>query len=1220
MITAIIERVIRFRWVVLGAVAALTALSAYALRTAALDAIPDISDPQIIVDVKWPRSPLVIETEITEPVIKALAGSPDVRALRGTSHMGFSFVYVILQDPGRRPAVRQFVADRLNAIRSQLPADADIAIGPNASSMGWVFQYALVDRQGTRDLRELRLLNESVVKPRLQAAPGVAEVASVGGLEKQFQVKLFPPLLSERGISLKRVVAAVQGVFEEAGGRTIEVTGREYQLRGGVGSGNIDDLESLVVGRDREGAAVRIRDVGYLQVGYDLRRGIADLDGSGEVVGGIAIMEQGRNVLAVTDGLLQRLDDVRAALPEGLEIVPAYDRSALIWSTLTNFFRAILYELAVVILVIAVALRNPRAAVAPVCVLLLGTVFTVLPLAAFNQTINLFSLAGLAIAIGEMADATIVIVENCSVQLARRKDLSAADRMKTVIQATATMTRPLLFSMLIIVTSFLPIFFLGEREGRLFNPLAFSKTFAMAFSTLLTLFFLPVVIVWIFNRPVTRRPTLFTRRPTLFTRRPTLFTRRPTLFTRRPTLSGSAETESVFVRAYRQMLRTAIRLRYPFVTASLVLLAFAAVLIAGFQKDYMPEMDEGSILYMPTTLPGLPSREAGWILQQMDRKLKEFPEVERVFGKLGRADTSTDPAPVEMIEATVTLKPRSQWRSGMTKDTLIAEMNDAMQMVGYVNSWNQPISTRVVMQDTGIQTPVGIKVKGPDLAAVQEIAQQVERLLSDLPGTQSVIAERISQGYFVDVQLDLPRLAEAGVTVDEALPTVRFAIGGDNVVGVRQADKTVVPLAIQYSPEYLDTLEKVRTTPVVTDDGRSVPLGAIADVAVREAPEMIRNDNGVLAGYVYVYLKDITAPEYVTRAREHLRTSLTLPAGYAVEWTGLFQYAEDAQAKLRVVVPITLVIMFGLLLTAFRSIADSTLIMLSAPFALVGGVLLQWQRGFSMTTAVTIGYVSLFAVAIQTGIIMIEFIREALASRPPGQTYMEAVVEGSVARLRPKLMTVATTVLGLLPIMLSNGSGMDITQPIATPTFGGMISSTLYVLFLIPCLFAIGDDVRRRWPHWFGAAPKALAVLVLSLAVASSTAACGDRRDQASSASSPASPAGATKSTFTGTVAIDFTSVPSPPAAGDNAITVTVRQPGGAPVTDAAVKAVFSMPAMPSMNMPAMRSEANLQHAGGGAYRGTVRLAMGGTWNVAVTAELGTGEQAATRFSVVAKE
>jgi Cu(I)/Ag(I) efflux system membrane protein CusA/SilA len=1035
MITTIIRGVIRFRWLVWAITAALVALSVYAIRTASLDAIPDISDPQIIVYAKWPRSPLVIETEVTEPVIRALAGSPDIASIRGTSHMGYSFVYVILSDAGRRAAVRQYVADRLNAIRTQLPADANVVIGPNASSVGWIFQYALVDSERTHDLRELRLLNESAVKPALQAAAGVAEVASVGGLEKQYQVRLLPPLLSQRGIALKQVIAAFQGAFQEAGGRTIEVTNREYQLRGSVDTADLDKLEYLVVGRDRAGQAVHLRDVGYLQVGYDLRRGIADLDGEGEVVGGIVIMEQGRNVLTVTRALERELALVRAALPAGVTIVTTYDRSALIWETLTNFFQAIGYELIVVILVIALALKNVRAAVAPVCVLLLGTVFTALPLSAFDQTINLFALAGLSIAIGEMADATIVIVENCTTELARRGRVTAAERLETIIHATATMTRPLLFSMLIIVTSFLPIFFLGTREGRLFNPLAFSKTFAMAFSTILTLFLLPVIIVWVFKRQI-------------------------------PPADGPVEGR--FVRGYRRMLAGTIRHRYAFVGASVVLFVGAAVLMAGFQKDYMPEMEEGSILYMPTTLPGLPSKEAGWILQQMDKKLKAFPEVERVFGKLGRADTATDPAPVEMIETTITLKPRSQWRKGMTKDTLIAEMNQAMQVVGYVNSWTQPINTRVMMQDTGIQTPVGIKVKGPDLAKVDELAHTIEGLLKGVPGTQAVIAEQISRGYFVDARLDLERMAAHGVTVDEAMPTVQYAIGGDNVVGVRQPDKTIVPLAIQYSPEYVDTLAKVRNTPVVTGDGRSVPLGAIADVDVREAPEMIRNDNGALAGYIYIYLTGITAPEYVDRARAHLQANLTLPAGYAIEWTGLFQYAEDARSTLLVVVPVTLAIMFLLLVMAFKSIADSSLIMLSAPFALVGGILLQWYQGYSMTTAVIIGYVSLFAVAIQTGIIMIEFIREALARRGPSQSYMEAVVEGSAARLRPKLMTVATTVFGLLPIMFATGSGMDITKPIATPTFGGMITSTIYVLFLIPCLFAIGEDLRTRWPQRFG--------------------------------------------------------------------------------------------------------------------------------------------------------
>ena len=1034
MLIAIIDRVIRFRALVWVLVAAGLLLSAYAVRTTPLDAIPDISAPQIVVYAKWARSPQLLETEVTEPLIRALMGSPGIESIRGTSHLGYAFIYVIMSEASRREAVEKLVVDQIDFIRSQLPSDAAVTLGPNASSLGWIYQYAIVDRDGSWDLRDLRLLNENIVKPALERASGVAEVASVGGLEKQYQLKIYPPLLAKTGVSLRQVITVLQDVFQEVGGRTIEVTNRDYQLRGVVNGADVDQLESIIIDRSADGHVVQLRDIGHIQVGYDLRRSIADLDGQGEVVGGIAIMEQGQNVLAVTRALERAFEQVDASLPEGLEIVPTYDRSALIWESLTNFARVLAWELFFVVLVIVWALRNMRAAVAPVCVLLLGTLFTVLPMSALGQTINLLSLAGLAIAIGEMADATIVIVENCTAALAKQVDRSYAATRQTIIRATAMMTRPLLFSLLIIVASFLPIFFLGEREGRLFDPLAYSKTFAMAFSTLLTLFLLPVIIIWIFK---TKTPAL------------------------------QEDRENAFVRAYRRTLRMTLEHRYAFTAVGIGVLVATVWLAAGFEKDYLPEMEEGSVLYMPTTLPGLPAQEAGWILQQIDRKLSEFPEVERVFGKLGRADTSTDPAPMTMIESTLLLRPRSQWRVGMTKAALVAEMDEALRITGYVNTWTQPIAGRVMMQDTGIQTPVGIKVKGPDIAQLEVLSSLIEGLLRGFPGTQSVIAERISRGYYVDVQQDLERMAEHGVTVDEAMLTVRHAIGGENVASVKQPDNSSIPLAVQYSPEYIDTLQKIRTVPVVTGDGRSVPLGQIADVSVRQMPEMLRNDNGDLAGYIYVDLEGVTAADYVDAARPFLADNLELPTGYSVEWTGTHRYAAEARSQLVFIVPLTLIIVFVLLMMAFRSVASSVLIMFSAPFALVGGLLLQRMQGYAMTTAVIIGYISLLAVAVQTGIIMVVFIRQALANRTEGQSYADAVVEGSVARLRPKLMTVATTVLGLIPIMLATGSGMDITKPIATPTFGGMISSTVYVLFLIPCLFMIGDDFRRMRPLGF---------------------------------------------------------------------------------------------------------------------------------------------------------
>jgi copper/silver efflux system protein len=1035
MITTIIRSVIRFRVAVWILVAAGVVVSAYAAGTTALDAIPDISDRQIVVYAKWPRSPQLLEAEVTEPLIRALVGSPDIQAIRGTSHMGYSFIYAILDKSARREKVQQMVLDRVNAIRPQLPADASVTLGPNASSMGWIFQYAIVDKEGLHDLRELRILNEGQIKQTLQSVSGVAEVASIGGLEKQYQIKLFPPLLAKAGISLRQLVNGVQSVFQETGGRTIEVTNREYQLRGVINNEDLNQLEFMVIGRGSDGKPVHLKDVGYLQVGYDLRRSTADLDGAGEVVGGVVIMEQGQNVLAVTRTLEQKLRQIAAALPQGIEVVTTYDRAAWIWATLRQFLETLAIELGVLIVVTFLFLRNVRTSVGPIAILLFSTLFTVLPLALFGQTINLFSLAGLCIAIGEIADATIVIVENCTAELSRRRNASAAEKREIVIRSIASVARPLLFSLLIILASFLPVFFLEEREARLFDPLAYSKTFAMAFSTLLTLFLLPIIVVWIF-----KRDTAIPRRDF---------------------------QESAAVTWYRSMLRTTIRYRYAFTIAGLLLLIPAGVLLNRFPRDFMPDVDEGSILYMPTTLPGLPTREAGWVLQQMDKKLKQFPEVDRVFGKLGRADTSTDSAPVTMVETTILLQPKSKWRKGMTKDKLIAEMDQSMRIIGYVNTWVQPIRARVMMQSTGLQTPVGIKVKGAEVGVVEEISRQVETLLRDLPGTKSVLAERISEGYYVDVQHDLERMAERGVTVDEAMLTVRYAVGGDNIVGVKQGDNIVVPLSMQYSPEYIDTLEKIKTTPVVTADGQSVPLNAIADVSVRKMPEMIRNDNGDLAGFIYVDLQGVTATDYVENAQQFLASNLTLPTGYSLEWTGLYEYAAAARARLRFVVPLTLVIIFGLLMIAFHSTTESCLIMLSVPFAMIGGVFLQWLMGYPMTTAVIVGYISLFAVAVQTGIIMVIFIREALAHKTPEQSYTDAVVAGSTLRLRPKLMTVAAIILSLLPIPFSSGPGMEIMKPIAVPSIGGMISSTIHVLFMTPCLFVIGEDIRRAWQRRF---------------------------------------------------------------------------------------------------------------------------------------------------------
>ena len=1011
-------------WVALGVC---VCLSLVAITRMPLDAIPDLSDPQIVLYAKWQRSPQLLESQLTGPLIKALLGTPGVRSIRSVSHMGYSFVYVILSGESKRDAVSRIVAERMASIKARLPADAMVTIGANASSMGWIYQYALVDHERTRDLRDLRLLNESQIKPAIQSVPGVAELASVGGLEKQYQVKLFPPLLAATGISLRQIVTTLQGAFQEIGGRTIEVTNRDYQIRGAIASGSIDQVEQLVVGHAADGTPVRLKDVGYLQIGYDQRRSVADLNGDGEVVGGIVIIEHGQNVLNVRNDLEQRFEQVKAALPAGIEIVTTYDRAALIWDTVAHFAKTLLYELAVVILVVALFLRNARSSIAPIGVLLLGVVLTALPLSALAQTINLLSLAGLFIAIGEMVDATIVIVENCAAELNARPGASPAEREDIIVRSIAGVARPLMFSLLIILVSFLPVFFLGERESRLFDPLAYSKTFAMAISTLLTLLLVPSIVVWSFKARA----------------------------------SAAVYREPAYARGYRRLLVGALKHRYAFLAASLVLLAAAASLLLGLRKEFMPQMEEGSILYMPATLPGLPAKEAGWLLQRMDKKLKQFPEVHSVFGKMGRADTSTDAAPVSMIETTVLLKPQAEWRKGLTKQQLIAEMDAAMQVVGYANTWVQPISARVAMQGSGIQTPVGIKVRGSDVEGIEKVSREIEGLLQIFPHTQSVIAERISSGSFIDTRFDPVRLGAQGVLVDDAMLTVRYAIGGDNAATVREGNNLLIPLSVQYAPEYIDTLEKIRNALIASGGQRSASIGDVADVAVRKLPEMVRNDNGELTGYVYIDSGEFNPTEYVEQAQAFLAKNLVLPAGYSVEWTGEHEDTARSRSRLALILPLTLALIFALLVVAFRSLADSVLIMLSVPFAFVGAVALQALLGHAMTTAVVIGYIALFAVAIQTGIIMIVFIRQAIARRGEAGAYMDAVVDGSVARLRPKLMTVACTTLSLLPVMFIDGPGMEIMKPIAAPTVGGMLSSAIYVLFLIPCLFAIGQDISR---------------------------------------------------------------------------------------------------------------------------------------------------------------
>jgi len=1032
MLPTIINGSIRYRKVI-GALMALgMALSVYAIKNSPLDAIPDISDPQIIIYSKWSRSSSLLESKITRPLIRSLSGMKGVRTVRGMSYLGYSFVYVIMENDADKNMVKDGVNDRLNSIRPKLPPDAQIEIGPQASAMGWAYQYVLVDSDNSHDLREIRRIQQERVKTALESVEGVAEVATVGGLEKQYQLKIYPPLLAETGVSLKELVLALKSIFDEVGGRLLEVNNRDYQIRGIAKAENIDQVESAVIGYSRDGSPVRIKDIGYIQVGYDLRRGIADFNGIGEVVGGIVVIEQDKNVLTVIKRVKEKLKAIEKTLPEGISIVTVYDRSPLISGAIFTFFKTLAYELAVVILVMALFLKTGRTVVAPALVLLFSVLFSFLPLYLFHQTLNLFSIAGLFLAMGEMADATIVMVENCASELAAKRPVSEAERRRIIVESIINMARPLFFSLLIIIVSFLPVFFLGAREGKLFDPLAYSKTFAMFLSTLLTFVFLPALILSIFGG---KRP------------------------------APIAKANDFTLRWYKRSLGTVLKFKYLFLALNIFILMATLPVMMSFGKTFMPELDEGSILYMPTTLPGLPAKEAGWILQRIDEKLKNFPEVEKVFGKLGRADSATDPAPFTMIESTITLRPKKEWRPGMTIKRLIEEMDDEMKIPGFVNAWTQPIRARVDMQTTGVQTPVGLKVKGASLEQIETIAKKIETALREFPNTKSVIAERISDGYFIDADFDYDRLASLGIRVDEALLHIRYALGGENIGWIDNQNGRV-PLNAQYVIDYINTLEKISNLLIVASGDRITPLSNVADVRVKRLPEMIRDEDGLLTGYIYIDIAGIEAGTYVERAKDFLSEKLKLPDGYLLEWSGQFQYEIEARKKLLIIAPVTLLIIFALLMYTFRSIVDAILIMLSIPYAFVGGIWMQWALGYPMTIAVWVGYIAVFAVAVQTGIIMIIFLRQALKKRgvkngrqTPG-SIETAVIEGSALRLRPKLMTVSTTILSLLPVMLSSGSGMEIMKPIATPTVGGMITSTIYVLFIIPCLFTSGLQLR----------------------------------------------------------------------------------------------------------------------------------------------------------------
>jgi Cu(I)/Ag(I) efflux system membrane protein CusA/SilA len=1031
MIRRIIEWCAGNRFLVFTGTLALSAWGVWAMRATPLDAVPDISDVQIIVSTEWMgRSPDIIEDQITYPIVTALLSAPRVRTVRGFTDFGVSYVYVIFEDGTDIYWARSRVVEYLQGLRGRLPDGSNPVIGPDATGVGWVFEYALVDDSGQRNLADLRGVQDWYLRYALASVDGVAEVASIGGFVKQYQVNLDPVKLAAYDKSIKDVVQAIRASNNEVEGRLLEFSGREYMVRGRGYLTSLADIESVSLGADTRGTPVRVRDVAKVEIGPDIRRGVAELDGKGEVVGGIVVMRFGENALRVIDRVKARLAEVQGSLPPGVRIVPTYDRSGLINDSIATLRQTLIEEAVIVSIVIIVFLFHLRSALVPILALPIAVVAAFIPMYYLGVTSNIMSLGGLALAIGVLVDASIVMVENAYRRVSEPDaHLEYGDQPRAIIAAAAQVGRPIFFSLAIIVVSFVPVFLLEAQEGRMFRPLAFMKTSVMALASLLAITLVPVLMT-IFIRGRRLRP------------------------------ESANPVSRVFTWLYAPVLAFALRWRWLALAVNFAVVPLTIPLALAIGSEFMPALYEGSILYMPTSPPGMSITEATRLLQVQDKLLRQIPEVERVFGTVGRGTTSTDNTPMGMVNTTLVLKPRDQWRAGMTFEKLQAEMDAQLQFPGFPNVWTQPIRNRLDMLLTGIKTPVGIKIFGADLNVIQDLGQRIERIIQAVPGTRSVYAERVAQGYFTDIRIDREAIARHGLTIEDVQDVVQAAVGGENVTQTVEGRERY-PVNVRYARGFRETLPALERVLVKTPMGASVPLGQLAKVVVAPGPAMIRDEDAQLAGYVYLDTATRDIGGYVERAKAAIARNLTLPAGYTLQWTGQYEFQVRARERLRILIPIVFFIIFILLYLTFRSASEAAIVMLSVVYAMTGGVILQWLLGYNFSVAVWVGYIALYGVAVQTGVVMVVYLHEALDTRLrrggefTEQDLWQATVDGSVLRLRPKLMTVTVVMASLIPIMWSTGVGSDVMKPIAAPIIGGMITSTIHVLIITPVIFYI---------------------------------------------------------------------------------------------------------------------------------------------------------------------
>ncbi|MBA5868925.1 MAG: CusA/CzcA family heavy metal efflux RND transporter [Nitrospira sp. CR2.1] len=1039
MIGKIIEYSAQNRFVIGLGIAFFTAWGGWALLHTPLDAIPDLSDVQVIVYTEWEgRNPALIEEQITYPIVSQMLSAPRVKVVRGVSFFGYSFVYIIFEDGTDMYWARSRVLEYMAGALRRLPQGVVPVLGPDATGVGWVYQYALVDRSGQRSLAELRTLQDWYVRYWLKAVPGVADVASLGGFEKQYQVQLDPTKLLAYNLSIRDIMERIRDSNNDVGGRVVEFAGAEFMVRGRGYVRSIQDIEQVAVGTNAKGTPILVRDIATVALGPEMRRGLADLDGSGDVVSGIVIMRFGENAMKVIERIKAKIAEIQPSLPHGVEFVPTYDRSDLILRSIAALKEKLLEVILVVSVVCLVFLFHLRSALVAILTLPIAILLSFLAMYYLGLTSNIMSLGGIAIAIGAMVDAGIVMIENAHKRLEDVPDPSSTTRARVILDAAKEVGKPLFFSLLIITVSFLPVFTLEAQEGRLFKPLAFTKTFSMFFAALLSITLMPLLMVLLIKGRIT------------------------------PLVNNPLNR--LLVAAYEPVVK--LVLRFPWVTVLLAFFALAGSLpvYEKLGSEFMPPLNEGTILYMPVGLPGQSVTESSRLLQIQDALLKQFPEVERVFGKAGKADTATDPAGLEMFETVVTLKPETRWRPGMTWEKLIDEMDRQVQLPGVINAWTMPIRARTDMLTTGIRTPVGIKISGPDLDVIERTGTAVEMAIKRVPGARNVYAERVTAGFFLDFRLKREEIARYGLTISNVQDVIESAIGG-RVITTTVEGRERYTINLRYASELRDDETRLSRVLVKTPEGSLIPMSQLAEIVRTRGPATIRSEAGLLTGYVYVDVAHRDVGRFVDDAKAAVAKEVTLPPGYIISWSGQYEYMQRAAERLRLVIPLTVFLIFVLLYFNFDSVTKSLIVMLSVPFALIGSVWYLYLLEYHISVAVWVGIIALAGVAAETGVLMIVYLDEAYDKRvQEGRMrtradLYEAVLEGSVQRVRPKTMTVVAIMAGLLPIMWSHGAGTDVMQRIAAPMIGGMLTSAILTLLVIPAIYMLWrwhGDVKYR--------------------------------------------------------------------------------------------------------------------------------------------------------------